>query len=94
MSQRHEAAKAAIRATDGPLAFRRSCWPNSTTSWPPESRRWLRRALLAEVGRGAYQLEPMDATDIAEAVSVIDRYRDLALGLADASLVVLSRRHD
>lgn len=52
------------------------------------------RALLAEVGRGAYQLEPMAAADVAEAVAVIDQYQDLALGLADASLVVLSRRHD
>jgi uncharacterized protein len=51
-------------------------------------------ALLAEVGRGAYRLEPFEAADIAIAVEVIDTYADLEVGLADASIVVLSRRHE
>ena len=50
-------------------------------------------ALLDEVARGAYQLEPFDAADIARAKEVIDRYADLAVGLADASIVVLAERH-
>ena len=54
----------------------------------------IARAFLVEVAGGAYRLEPMGSSDIAEAAEVIDRYRDLALGLADASLVVLSRRYD
>lgn len=36
----------------------------------------------------------MEAEDIAIAAEVIERYRDLELGLADASLVVLAQRHD
>ena len=51
------------------------------------------RALLGQVAAGAYRLEPMGAEDIAAAGSIIDRYRDLELGLADASLVVLAERH-
>lgn len=51
-------------------------------------------ALLGQVAAGAYRLEPMDAVDVAQAAEVIDRYRDLELGLADASLVVLAARHD
>jgi uncharacterized protein len=51
------------------------------------------RALLDEVARGAYRLEPFDAADVAEAVSVIGRYGDMELGLADASIVVLAHRH-
>lgn len=51
------------------------------------------RALLAEVARGAYRLESVDADDIESALGVIDRYPALALGLADASLVVLAARH-
>jgi predicted nucleic acid-binding protein len=51
-------------------------------------------ALLAQVAAGAYRLEPMDANDIARAVEIIKRYRDLELGLADASLVVLAERHN
>lgn len=51
-------------------------------------------ALLAEVARGAYRLEPFDAADIAAAHDVIERYGDLGVGLADASLVVLAHRHE
>jgi predicted nucleic acid-binding protein len=50
--------------------------------------------LLDEVARGAYRLEPFSTVDIAEAVSVIERYADLELGLADASVVVLANRYD
>jgi predicted nucleic acid-binding protein len=51
-------------------------------------------ALLAEVARGAYRLESFDAADIAAAHDVIERYGDLDVGLADASLVVLAHRHE
>ena len=51
------------------------------------------RSLLGEVTRGAYRLETMEAADIAEAADVIRRYASLELGLADASIVVLSRRY-
>jgi uncharacterized protein len=50
-------------------------------------------ALLEEIVRGAYQLEPFDATDIARAKQVVERYADLNIGLADASIVVLAERH-
>ncbi len=52
------------------------------------------RAALTEVVLGAYQLEPFDADDIGAALSVLERYADLGLGLADASLVVMASRHD
>ena len=50
-------------------------------------------ALLDEVSRGAYRLEPFGPTDVAAAKAVIDRYADLRIGLADASIVVLAERH-
>jgi predicted nucleic acid-binding protein len=50
-------------------------------------------SLLAEVARGAYRLEPFGADDIALAKEVLDRYADLEIGLADASIVVLAERH-
>ncbi len=50
-------------------------------------------ALLDEVARGAYQLEPFDANDVAAAKDVLARYPKLQVGLADASLVVLAERH-
>ena len=49
-------------------------------------------ALLGEVARGAYQLAPFDQADVAAATVILERYRDLALGLADASVVVLADR--
>jgi len=50
-------------------------------------------ALLEEVARGAYQLEPFGAADVARAKEVVERYADLEIGLADASIVVLAERH-
>jgi predicted nucleic acid-binding protein len=51
------------------------------------------RALLAEVARGVYRIEPFDAEDVAAAERIIRRYADLAIGLADASIVVLANRY-
>jgi hypothetical protein len=50
--------------------------------------------LLEEVARGAYRLEPFAADDVAEAGEVIKQYADLRVSLADASIVVLARRHE
>jgi predicted nucleic acid-binding protein len=50
-------------------------------------------ALLGEVGRGVYRLEPFSPEDVAEAVAVIERFPELEVGLADASVVVLANRH-
>jgi len=50
-------------------------------------------ALLEEVARGAYQLEPFGAADVARAKEVVEQYADLEIGLADASIVVLAERH-
>jgi uncharacterized protein len=52
-----------------------------------------RAALLKEVTRGAYLLETMTGSDVARAQAIVDRYADLAISLADASIVVLAERH-
>lgn len=49
-------------------------------------------AVLAELASGAYELAPFDASDVVRATEVIERYSDQALGLADASIVVLADR--
>lgn len=49
--------------------------------------------LVDEVVRGVYQLEPFAAEDLAHARRIMDRYADLRIGLADASVVVLANRH-
>ena len=49
--------------------------------------------LLEQVESGVYALEPFDTDDVASARAVLSRYRDLGLGIADASIVVLAARH-
>lgn len=50
-------------------------------------------ALLEEIARGAYQLAPFGATDVAAAARILERYARLGIGLADASIAVLAERH-
>jgi len=52
------------------------------------------RTLLADIERGVYSLEQFGNEDIARARAVMERYADLEIGLADASIVVLAERHD
>lgn len=47
---------------------------------------------LEDVGREAYRLVDLSPADVLEARIVIAEYRDQDLGLADASLVVLSHK--
>ena len=47
---------------------------------------------LREIEMGAYELAPFGAEDIARARRIIEQYSDLGIGLADASIVVLSER--
>jgi predicted nucleic acid-binding protein len=55
--------------------------------------RAAQRALLDEVARGAYRLEPFSADDVARAGEIVEQYADLEIGLADASIVILGRRY-
>jgi len=50
-------------------------------------------AVLAELAGGAYELAAMSAADIALSADLIARYRDLGIGITDASLVVLAARY-
>lgn len=50
-------------------------------------------ALVDEVARGAYQLELFSPEDVGDAKRIMERYADLRIGLADASVVVLANRH-
>ena len=49
--------------------------------------------LLGEVVRKAYLHAPFREPDVEQARGIIDRHRELGVGLTDASLVVLSRRY-
>jgi predicted nucleic acid-binding protein len=49
-------------------------------------------AFLEDLAEGTFQVECLHRTELGIALEVARRYRDLAIGLADASLVVLAHR--
>jgi hypothetical protein len=93
-SQRHHASCAAVltRAA-GPLLLSPFVLAELDYLLARQVGASAQSAMLEEVVRGAYQLERFDAADIESAKKVIDRYHDLRIGLADASIVVLAERH-
>jgi len=93
-SQRqHAAAAAVIRAATGPLLLSPFVLAELDYLISTRVSQDAALALLDQVAAGAYRLEPMAADDVARASEVVLQYRDLQLGLADASLVVLAERH-
>ena len=48
--------------------------------------------LLRDVGERAYELAPMTSEDVRRAAGIVERYKDLEIGLADASVMVLADR--
>jgi len=50
-------------------------------------------AALRELAGGAWDLAPIDSIDLARTVPIIERYADDAIGVADASNVVLADRY-
>jgi predicted nucleic acid-binding protein len=49
---------------------------------------------LAEIGRRAYELAAFDEDDVEDARQIVNKYRTLGVGLADASIAVLAKRYD
>jgi predicted nucleic acid-binding protein len=50
-------------------------------------------AVLRELAAGAWELPEFGRDDLAVAAGVVQKYADQAIGLADASLVVLATRY-
>ena len=89
----HGAAVAALKATVSPRALSPFVLAELDYLLATRVSTAAARRLLDEVARGAYRLEPFAAVDVAQAVEILDRYRDLDLGLADASILVLAERY-
>jgi predicted nucleic acid-binding protein len=49
--------------------------------------------LLEQIVRGAYDLAPFGSVDLARAHEIMAKYAAATIGLADASVVVLSERY-
>ncbi len=92
-SQRHhQAASAVLRDAEGPFVLSPFVLAELDYLLNTRVSSSAASSLLEEVARGAYQLAAMGTTDVARAIGVIGRYPDQALGLADASIVVLAER--
>jgi len=48
--------------------------------------------MLREVAAGVYDLVTFGIEDLVEAANLIERYQDLRIGLADASVAVIAAR--
>ncbi len=93
-SQRlHSAAAAALRSADSPFLLSPFVLAELDYLISTRVSQKAATALLDQVAEGAYRLEPIGPEDVARASEIIGRYRDLELGLADASIVVLAERH-
>jgi uncharacterized protein len=89
----HRAAAAALKQAEAPRLLSPFVLAELDYLLATRVSRDAEHALLRQVADGVYQIESFDADDIARAKEVLDRYADLDLGLADASLIVLSERH-
>jgi hypothetical protein len=90
----HKAAAAALRASEPPWCLSPFVLAELDYLLTTRVSRVAARRLLGEVADGAYRLEDFGAADAAQAVGILDRYRDLNLSLADASLLVLAERNE
>lgn len=89
----HEAVTAIVEDADGPLVV--SPFVLAELGYLVAMRIGVQAelALLDELASGAYDLATFDAADLRTARGVVERYGDQAIGLADASVVVLAERH-
>jgi predicted nucleic acid-binding protein len=90
--QAHQAAKAALELARAPFVLSPFVLAELGYFFAREAGVDAELAFLAEVAAGAYDLVPFLHDDVAESVAVIERYRDVGIGLADASIVVLAGR--
>lgn len=89
----HESARRALESDPGPRALSPFVLAELDFLLAARVGPDAEIALLREVAEGAYRLEPFDAEDVEAAAELVDRYRGLGLGLADASVVVLAARY-
>lgn len=89
----HAGATEALRESEGPLLLSPFVLAELDYLLGRRVGRRAQEALLGEVAAGTYQLAPFTEADVGRASQIVTRYADLAVGLADASIVVLSERH-
>jgi uncharacterized protein len=92
-AREHTAARKAVEADDGPIVV-------SPFVLAELDYLLMRRAgvvpelrFLREVAAGVFELASFGRAELTQAASLIERYQDMPIGLADASVVVLAARY-
>jgi uncharacterized protein len=89
----HRQAKSAYEADPGPVIL--SPFVVAELDYLILTKAGIDKELqfLHEVGDGVFELASFSRGEIAQAATIAERYRDLRIGLADASIVVLAARY-
>ena len=90
----HAGCRAALEASPGPFVLSPFVLAELDYLVCKHAGAGAEAALLEDVSAEAYTLPPFLSRDVQLAKEVIDRYPDLQVGLADASIVVLSQRFE
>jgi predicted nucleic acid-binding protein len=92
-ARRHRQARAAFEDDPGPVVL--SPFVLAELDYMLLTRADVKAELqlLREVADGVYELASFGQADTRQAAEVAERYADLKLGLADASIVVLADRY-
>ncbi|MGL5927944.1 MAG: PIN domain-containing protein [Dermatophilaceae bacterium] len=89
----HERVARIVRATDRPLVL--SPYVVAELDYLVATRVGVQAELrvLTELATGDYHLPAFGAAELVAARQVVERYQDQAVGLADASIVVLAHAY-
>ncbi|MBF8188308.1 PIN domain-containing protein [Nonomuraea sp. K274] len=89
----HKEARETLLSERGPLLL--SPYVLAETDYMIVKLAGVRREMLFlnDVSSGTYDMVPMTTDDVRRAVTIVDRYRDMAIGLTDASVVLVAARY-
>lgn len=90
----HAAVAAALADSDDELLLSPFVLAESDYMLAGRLGRAAAREFLKEVDSEAYELVDFGSGDVRSANGIIDRYTDLNIGIADASLVVIAARFE
>lgn len=90
--RRHESTRRALESDAGPLLL--SPFILAELDYLLSTRVGVdaETLLLNEVAEGVYRLENIGPEDVLAATELIERYRELGIGLAEASIVIIAAR--
>ena len=90
--RRHERARAVLQSDPGPLLLSPFVLAELDYLLLTKVGVQAEVAFLRELAGGAYDLVSFGTADVPDAVALIERYRDLQIGLADASVAVIAAK--